>query len=74
MPSAASWDNSRSAENSPAIYGWDSLPAIVQSPTRDERNFLPSLAGLFHLVDAIPSHEWLGYFRGVPSAVRRGIF
>jgi hypothetical protein len=26
------------------------------------------------LVDVIPSHKWLGYFRGVPSAVRRGIF
>jgi len=51
-------------ENSPAIYGWDSMPAIVQSPVRDERClrtatiadghhiFLPSLAGLFHIVDA----------------------
>ena len=25
-------------ENSPAIYGWDSMPAIVQSPVRDERS------------------------------------
>jgi hypothetical protein len=24
--------------------------------------FLPSLAGLFHWADALPSHEWLGYF------------
>ena len=37
LPRAASWDNSRSAENSPAIHGWDSLPAIVPSPARDER-------------------------------------
>jgi hypothetical protein len=34
------------------IYGWDSMPAIVQSPVRDERTVLPSLAGLLHLVDA----------------------
>jgi hypothetical protein len=37
-------------------------------------SFLPSLAGLLHLIDAIPSHEWLGYCHAVPSAVRRGIF
>jgi len=36
--------------------------------------FLSSLAGLFHVFDAIPSHEWLGYCRTIPSAVRRGIF
>ena len=24
-------------ENSPAIHGWDLMPAIVQSPARDER-------------------------------------
>jgi hypothetical protein len=60
-----------SPENSPAIYGWDSLPAIVQSPVRDERIFLPSLAGLFHLIDAIPSHEWLGYCQCVAPRLRR---
>ena len=28
-----------SPDNSPAIHGWDSMPAIVQSPVRDERFF-----------------------------------
>jgi hypothetical protein len=51
----------RSIENSPAIHGWDSWPAIFQSPVRDERTVLPSLAGLIHLMDAFPSHKWLGY-------------
>jgi hypothetical protein len=37
---------------SPAIHGWDSWFAIFKSPVRDERTVLPSLAGLFHLVDA----------------------
>jgi hypothetical protein len=55
----------RSLENSPAIHGWDSRPANFQSPVRDERTVLPSLAGLFHLVDAGPSHKWLGYCRCV---------
>jgi hypothetical protein len=54
-------------ENSPAIYGWDLLPAIFPSPVWDERNFLSSLAGLFHWVDALPSLERLGYYRGVPQ-------
>jgi hypothetical protein len=33
----------------------------LQSPARDERIFLLSLAGLFHFIDAQPSHEWLGW-------------
>ena len=33
--------------------------------------FLPSLAGLFHLVDAIPSHEWLGYCHRVAPRLHR---
>jgi hypothetical protein len=33
--------------DSPAIYGWDSWPAIFPSPGWDERTVLPSLAGLF---------------------------
>ena len=28
-------------------------------------HFLPSLAGLFYLFDALPSHKWLGYFHGL---------
>src|ERR1017187_2567720 len=46
-----------SPENSPAIHGWDSMPAIVQSPARDERSlrmatiFSAVPAGLFHFVD-----------------------
>jgi hypothetical protein len=50
-----------SVENSPAIHGWDSWPANFQSPVRDERTVLPSLAGLLHLIDVLPSHKWPGY-------------
>jgi len=50
-----------------AAGGGHPPPAIVQSAARDKSScgrpphFLPSLAGLFHLIDARPSHEWLGY-------------
>jgi len=36
-----------------------------------QRIFLPSLAGLLHLFDAIPSHEWLGYCHPVALQVHR---
>jgi hypothetical protein len=38
---------------------------------RDERKPLPSLAGLFHLVDALPSLEMLGYYQPNKSALDR---
>jgi hypothetical protein len=60
-----------SPENSPAIHGWDSMPAIVQSPARDERIFLPSLVGLLYLINALPSHEWLGYCPRLAPRLRR---
>jgi hypothetical protein len=56
-----------SVENSPAIHGWDSWPAIFQSPVRDERplwaatTFSAVPAGLLCLANAFPSLERLGY-------------
>ena len=32
------WRAGRGFDNSPAIYGWDSSPANIQSPVRDERS------------------------------------
>ncbi len=69
---AESATSPRSFENSPAIHGWDPWFANFQSPARDERclrtatiadghQFLPSLTGLLYLMDAFPSHKWLGY-------------
>ena len=40
---------------------------------RDERNFLPSLAGLAKWTGRSPSHKWLGYFRGIDSMPRRSM-
>jgi hypothetical protein len=59
-----------SPENSPAFQGWGSLPAIFPSPGRDERTLLPSLTGLLYLVDASPSHKWLGYCHCVLRATK----
>ena len=56
-------DGAKRVENSPAFQGWDSWPAIFPSPGGDERTVLPSLAGLFNLMDDCPSHKWLGYFQ-----------
>jgi hypothetical protein len=44
-----------SFENSPAIYGWDPWFANFQSPARDERTVLPSLAGFFHWLTPDPA-------------------
>jgi hypothetical protein len=47
----------------------DSLPANLQSPVRDERTVLPSLAGLLHLMDALPSHKWLAIVNDSRSTI-----
>jgi len=65
-----------SADNSPAIYGWEQRNPNFQVPSGTADNFLSSLTGLEAFRNREPSHKWLGYFqrqanRGRRSRVRR---
>jgi hypothetical protein len=48
------------------------VPSGTKGPCGRPAHFLPSLTGLLYLMDALPSHEWLGY--GRPVAPRRDPF
>ena len=60
----------KGSENSPALQCWVKGCKIGQSPARDGRMLLPSLAGLCFPWAAIPSAEALGYFQRNPQSVR----
>jgi hypothetical protein len=56
----------------PFMAGKPCAPSSKVQPATADFFFRP--AQDFFIYDAIPSHEWLGYCRSIPSAVRRGIF
>ena len=50
-------------DHRPAIDGWVKRPTNQPRPCRDERNGLPSRAGLGNLDGGSPSTQVLGYFQ-----------
>ena len=54
------------SENSPVLQHWEKRRRRGESPARDGRTVLPSLAGLCFPPSAIPSDESRGYFHRSP--------